>query len=80
MKALFELAALALDVDDAVEVLQALASADSRGRVRSTLTGEWLYVFKPTVGGIAVYVKVTLCDDCIVVSFHEDEENDEDSL
>jgi hypothetical protein len=46
----------------------------------STRTGEWLYVFKPRVGGRSLYVKVVVREDCIVVSFHdevEDEEEDE---
>lgn len=32
-----------------------------------------MYVFKPTLGAVLVYVKVILRDDCVVVSFHADE-------
>jgi len=39
----------------------------------SRITGEWMYVFKPDVGGQIIYVKVMLREACLVVSFHEDE-------
>ncbi len=46
----------------------------------SDATGEWMYVFKPDVGGIAIYVKLIPRDGCLVVSFHEDEDgHDEES-
>ena len=41
-----------------------------------------MYVFKPSVGGTVLYVKVIVRGDCIVISFHEDEEeeaHDEDA-
>lgn len=78
-KAIRELAALALDPDDAVDVVRNLTSADAHGRIRSEATGEWMYVFKPTVGETVIYLKVAVRDDCIVVSFHEDEANHDDS-
>jgi len=78
LKALRELSALGLDVDDAVEVIASLRAADSAGRIVSEGTGEWLYVFKPRVGGTAVYLKLTVRTDCIVVSFHVDQEDDYD--
>ncbi len=78
-KAVRELAALSLDAEDAVDVLRSLSSADAHGRQLSEGTGEWMYVFKPRVGDTAVYVKVTVRDDCIVVSFHRDEKTDDDS-
>ena len=35
-------------------------------------------VFKPTVAETVVYVKIILRDDCVVISFHEEEgERDE---
>jgi hypothetical protein len=37
-----------------------------------------MYVFKPSIGGIVVYVKVVLRADCVVISFHEEEGSDED--
>ena len=51
-----------------------LTAADSVGRQRSNSTGEWLYVFKPEVAGSVLYVKVVLRANCVVISFHEDEE------
>jgi hypothetical protein len=32
-----------------------------------------MYVFKPVIGGDVVYVKLILRNDCIIVSFHEDD-------
>jgi hypothetical protein len=32
-----------------------------------------MYVFKPAVAGIVVYLKLIVRVDCVVVSFHEDE-------
>ena len=75
MKARRELAALAfgLDEEDARDVLIALTPEDSAGRLRSRSTDEWMYVFKPTLAGGVLYVKLIIRADCIVVSFHEDE-------
>jgi motility quorum-sensing regulator/GCU-specific mRNA interferase toxin len=78
-KAVRELAALSLDADDAVDILRSLSSAHTHGRLRSEATDEWMYVFKPIVGETVVYVKVAVRDDCIVVSFHEDEADHDDS-
>jgi hypothetical protein len=73
-----ELSLLSLDARDAVEVLCALSAADADGRVRSRDIGEWMYVFKPTVGQMVLYLKIAVRDDCIVVSFHEDEAEHDD--
>jgi hypothetical protein len=35
-------------------------------------------VFKPKVGQWIIYLKVAVRDDCIVVSFHENEEDHDD--
>lgn len=81
MKALRELAALdlGLDEEDACHVLANLATRDFVERVVSRRTGEWMYVFKPAVGETGVYVKVILRNDCVVISFHEEEDqSDED--
>jgi hypothetical protein len=78
-KALHELAALGLDADDAVEILLVLSTRDACRRLRSESTREWMYVFKLTVGDDDVYVKVAVRDDCIVISFHEDETDRDDS-
>jgi hypothetical protein len=73
LKAQRELAMLGLDALDGCEALASLVSGDAAGRLRSGATGEWMYVFKPVVGGEVLYVKLILRNDCIVVSFHEDE-------
>jgi hypothetical protein len=75
LKARRELAALelGLDEEDAGDLLAELAAEDSAGRLASAATGEWMYVFKPALAGVVLYVKLILRKDCIVVSFHEDE-------
>jgi Motility quorum-sensing regulator, toxin of MqsA len=78
-EALQELAPLGLDEGDACNVLPNLAAGDFVERLVSKRTGEWMYVFKPTVGGAVVYVKVILHNDCVVISFHEEgHQSDED--
>lgn len=85
LKARRELAALelGLDEDDACDVLARLAPEDSTWRVRSEATGEWMYLFKPTIEEVVLYLKVIVRNDCIVISFHEDErhrrEEDDDT-
>ena len=81
LKAFQELGRLGmgLDEDDACDVLANLAPGDLVGRLLSEATGEWMYVFKPAVGATVVYVKVVLRADCVVISFHEEEESDEDA-
>lgn len=75
LKARRELAALelGLDEEDACDLLAELTAEDSAGRLASAATGEWMYVFKPALAGVVLYVKLILRKDCIVVSFHEDE-------
>lgn len=75
LKARRELASLAfgLNEEDACEVLANLTIKDTAGRLESATTGEWMYLFKPHVVGTVVYVKVDLRNDCVVISFHEDE-------
>lgn len=75
LKARRELASshLGLDQQDACDVLANLSAADSVGRLKSPATGEWAYVFKPVLPGTLLYVKLNLRNECIVVSFHEDE-------
>lgn len=80
LKALRELAALGLDARDARETLEALRAADFVKRQVSAATGERMYVFKPRVGETTIYLKLILREECVVVSFHEDENgNDEES-
>ena len=78
LKALRELAALGLDAVDACETLEGLKTADFIERLVSDVTGEWMHVFKPQVGGMEVYLKLILRDDCVVVSFHEDKGADDE--
>lgn len=76
LKALRELANLdpGLDEEDACEILVNLTAEDSVGRIESATTGEWMYLFKPPLAGIVLYVKLILRGNCVVISFHEDEE------
>jgi hypothetical protein len=78
LKAVRELAGIGLDAADACEALEELKVADFVERLVSETTGEWMYVFKPKVGGIVVYVKLILRRGCVVVSFHEDESGDDE--
>ncbi len=65
--------------EDACDVLANLTASEFGERLRSKKTGEWMYVFKPKVGEVLVYLKVILRADCIVISFHEEEDqNHED--
>ena len=73
LKALRELVELDLDPEGACDVLTRLTEADAEGRLRSSKTGEWMYVFKPQIESIVVYIKVIVRQDCVVISFHEDE-------
>lgn len=69
---------LSIDQDDVLLMLQHLESSDCSGRLRSSITNEWLYVFKPKVAATVLYLKVAIRQNCIVVSLHEDEENGND--
>jgi hypothetical protein len=72
---------LGLDADDCCDVLERLTATDSGGRLKSTITLEWMYVFKPDIARARLYLKVILRDECIIVSFHEEgsEDGDEDA-
>lgn len=76
LKALRELAGseLGLDEEDACDVLARLTVEDSAGRMVSAATGERMYLFKPQVSETILYVKLILRNNCVVVSFHEDED------
>lgn|SRR5574341_481399 len=77
-KAFDELRALPLGIgtDDAYHILEKLTAAECAGRLVSRETEEWLYVFKPRIAGIVLYVKVALRTDCVVMSFHEERDNE----
>ena len=64
---------LGLSPEDVRDVLAGLGVQDAAGRLTSKATGEWMYVFKPAVGKEIIYVKLVVREDCVVVSFHEDE-------
>jgi hypothetical protein len=75
LKADRELAALelGLDIEDACDIVAGLAETDFSDRLRSTGNGEWMYVFRPSVAGLVMYVKLVVRETCVVISFHEDE-------
>jgi hypothetical protein len=76
-KALRELALLELGLDetDVLDILTNLTAGDCVGRVTSEHTGEWMYIFEPTVAGTAIYVKLIPRAECVVISFHGEVEN-----
>lgn len=78
LKAVRELASLGLDATDACETLEDLRAGDFVKRLVSDRTGEWMHVFKPHAVGVAIYLKLVLRDGCLVVSFHEDENGNEE--
>lgn len=73
-KALREISRLEmdLDVDDVCSMLQEIKVKYFWEKTRSDKTGEWMYIFKPIVAGITIYLKIIMRSDCIVISFHED--------
>ena len=75
LKAIRELATLGagLDAQDGCDVMAGLTADEFAQRFKSESTGEWMYVFKPSVAGTTVYLKLILRAECLVVSFHEDE-------
>lgn len=76
LKALVELAELGFDEQDACDILVNLGVEDSAGRIRSIQTREWLYIFKPQIAKMTLYIKVIIRNHCVVISFHEDEDDD----
>jgi len=77
-KALDELAELEIDIDeqDVCEILATLTAREFADRIAATRTGEWMYVFKPRIAGSVLYAKLIVRSDCIVISFHEDQERE----
>lgn len=67
-----------LDVGDARDVVSELEAHEFTERIRSILTDEWLYVFKPVVFDHVIYLKLALRDGCVVISFHRDSDGEED--
>ena len=62
--------------EDACDVLAGLRSVDFDSVVTSIGTGETLYVFKPEVASMRLYVKLLTRTHCVVISFHEDRPDD----
>lgn len=79
LKALGELTGLGLDVEDAIRIVAGLSTVDFARRVMSRHTGEWMYVFKPAVAGTVLYVKLLMRTECVIISFHEDEEQSDEN-
>ena len=77
-KANEELKALGLNQDDSFEIIAGLVAKNFSARLTSKTTGEWMYVFKPSVGGTSVYVKLVLRGNCVVVSFHEEQSHEDE--
>jgi len=77
-KAFCELQELGLEADDLVDVLACLSPGDSDGRLPSRFVDTWLYVFRPRLAGVEIYVKIALRDDCVVISSHEDQGPEEE--
>jgi hypothetical protein len=78
LKARRELASWDLDEEDACDIMASLRAADSTGRIRSATTHEWMYLFKPQHTETTLYLKLILRSDCIVISFHGDEDDQEE--
>ena len=72
-KAQEEATALRLEIEDVERLLAHLTSSDFAERISSDVTGEWMDVFRPSLEGLPLYVKLILRFECVVVSFHEDE-------
>lgn len=75
LKAQRELAMLdlGLDADDACDLLLRLRASEFVQRVVANGTGETLYVFKPRLAGVELYLKLALRQSCVIISLHEDE-------
>ncbi len=76
-KALVEIATLRIQPADALEVLSGLGPDDFDTLIRSTVTGEALHVFRWEVQGLALYIKLALRGVLVVISFHEERDDEE---
>src|SRR5881394_2382843 len=78
-KAFDELRALPLGIDteDAYHILKGLTARECAGRLVSRETDEWLYIFKPGIAEVMLYIKIALRADCVVISFHEEGADDD---
>ena len=78
IKAFEELKAidLGLNAMDVCNILEELNESDFAEVITSVITGEKLYVFIPNVAGIEIYMKLVIRQNCVVISFHEDQKNE----
>lgn len=72
-KAIREIAELQFDERDVCDVLLGLQPTDFHSQMTATATPDDLFVFKPRVVTVRLYVKLLLREQCVVISFHEDE-------
>ena len=81
-KARLELKALILPLghDGALDVLASLTPDEASEQLRSSVSGEWLYVYRPLVAGVSLYIKLALREDCVVISFHPEEAQGEEEI
>ena len=77
-KANEELKALGLNQQDALEIIASLAARDFSARLTSETTGEWMHVFKPSLGSSTVHVKLIIRGSCVVVSFHQEQSHEDE--
>jgi len=72
MSALAGAAALGFDFDGIVEVIKALPPADFY-KCMTTHADHWVWpdVYRPNTSAGAVYLKLTVIDDVLIVSFKE---------
>jgi len=76
-KAALEIATLRIEAADAFEILSALGPDDFDTTLRSSSTGEVLHLFRWVMPGLALYIKVAIRDPCVVISFHEERDDEE---
>lgn len=68
---------LELSQEEATDVLGDLTAAEFHERFASHAPPyDTLYVFKPVAFGLVLYVKIALRTDCVVISFHEDADDE----
>ena len=67
-----------LSYRDAEEFISGLEREDFHRKLRSEGPGDVLWVFTPEVHGEELGVKLVLRNDCVVVSFHRDDDEGDD--
>lgn len=64
-----------LSHEDGEDIIAGLGRQDFHRRLRSHVLAEPLWVFRPEVNDEVLWVKLALRADCIIVSFHRDDED-----